>query len=127
MATNACPPYELKPTTAKIKKIIDQVHHKHLLVQSKENNQSGKKVLYDADKVPDLTSQISDDVRDLLRDLDMPRYKYFVQVVIGEKKNQSFYIADRHLIDDKVDCHGSVSFQSNSFFCVTSAYGIYHY
>ena len=83
------------------------------------------KIKYDPDKASRIVSDMSDMIKDKLRDLNLARYKYFVQVFMGEKKNQSIRIADRYLLNETYDCVASVTLQSDTFFCVALTYGIY--
>ena len=83
------------------------------------------KIPYDADRAAQLSGFLSDGIRSKLRNLNFSNYKYFVQVVIGEKKDQSVHIATRHFFDEMVDTWGSASFQSDTLYCTTVAYGIF--
>ena len=41
---------------------------------------------YKQDEAPELTKQIADRVKNRLKLLELPRYKYMVQVVVGEQR-----------------------------------------
>lgn len=114
--------FRYKPTTKKMEFIIEQVYDESLWVDEVDGKR--RKVRYDPDTASMIVARMSDLIKDKLRDLHFPNYKYFVQVFIGEKKDQSVCVADRHLLDEKVDCFASVSLQGDTFFCTTMTYGI---
>lgn len=57
----------------------------------------------------------------------MPRYKYVVQVFIGENKGAGIRIGTRALIDNASDGAASEHFITEQLFAVCIAYGVYLY
>jgi len=66
-------------------------------------------------------------VRTKLRELDLKGYRYFVEVVIGCRRNQGMHIKSKCLWDNELDVYASSTYLTDSIFCVTSAYGVYKY
>ena len=52
-----------------------------------------KSETYLSEKVPKWTKEISHNIITFLKSCDWPRYKYMVQVVIGEYKGQGFKLS----------------------------------
>lgn len=112
-----------KPTKRCIENVIHQVHD--ALLKSDEDKKHGE-FLYNVEMAPTLSTNIGDQVKNKLCDLNFRRYKYLVQVVIGEKKEQGVNMSSRQLFDNNCDRFGSVTFQNDFLFCTTTAYAVYH-
>jgi hypothetical protein len=64
-----------------MKQIITQVLNEKLCDE-------GPNAVYQADKVSALTKDIADAIKASLKAANYPRYKYLVQVVIGEQRGE---------------------------------------
>nr|CCA14559.1 hypothetical protein TRIADDRAFT_18983 [Albugo laibachii Nc14] len=106
----------LKPTTSKIKQILS-----HILQEKLE------KYVYQADKSAALTKELTDTIKTQLRAANYPRFKYIVQVVLGEQRGEGVRMGCRCLWDAGIDCYASETFVNDSFFCVAVAYAVYLY
>jgi len=58
------------------------------------------------------SKEIADSVRDKLKELQIPRYKYMVQVVVGERKSQGVRMGCRCLWDSETDNLASAEFSN---------------
>jgi hypothetical protein len=71
---------------------------------------------------PDTCSQwgreISDEIKLKLKDLQLPRYKYVVNVIIGEKRGEGVRIGARSFYDGDTDSMAQSTFMNESLFCV---------
>ncbi|KAG1688601.1 hypothetical protein DVH05_003527 [Phytophthora capsici] len=105
-----------KPTTTKMKQIIGQV-----LLEKLDN------ATYQSDRAAALTREIADSVKMKLKECNFPRFKYVVQVVIGEQRGEGVRMGCRCFWDSETDCYASETFSNDSLFCVTTAYSIYLY
>ena len=56
----------------------------------------------------------------------MPRYKFIVQVVMGELKGQGLRIASKCLWDVNFDSYASYTYQKNDFYCTAMVFGCYY-
>jgi hypothetical protein len=74
-----------------------------------------------------LAKQTADEIRDRLKDLNLPKYKLFVHVVIGESRGQGVQISNRCFWDDETDAFVSESVRNDTLYAVATAYGLYHY
>ena len=81
---------------------------------------------YDASSSPDQTKKIADLVRNQLKNLALPRYKFMVQVVIGELRGQGVQMGSRCFWDSSTDCQVSETFVNDALFCCATAYGVYY-
>jgi len=81
----------------------------------------------DAKYTTEGTKAIADAIRSRLKALGLPRYKYIVQVVIGENKGQGFRMATKCLWDGSTDDYASEDYKNDNIFAVAVAYGVYLY
>lgn len=71
---------------------------------------------------------IADEIKDRLRTIKrLHRYKFIVQVVIGDQKGQGVRMGTRCFWDPRSDAYATETYRSESLFCVATAYAIYHY
>lgn len=80
---------------------------------------------------PEITSQwcrdIADDIKIRLKELNLPRYKYVVNVAIGEQRGEGIRIGCRCFWDADVDASAQETFINESLFCSAIAFGVYLY
>lgn len=69
---------------------------------------------YTADATSPLTKEISDEVKQALKELNLPRYKYLVQVVIGEQRGEGVRMGCRCFWDSNTDNYASETFVNDS-------------
>ena len=65
---------------------------------------------YDADKCNEAAKLLSDNIRNRLKLLNYDRYKYVVQVIIGERREQGMYFGTRTFWDSNTDNQASENF-----------------
>jgi len=82
---------------------------------------------YDPDNCSTWCREISDEVKQRLKLLGMERYKWVVQVVIGEQKGAGVQVGCRCFWDPKTDNVAEEKFTNESIFAVAFAAGIYLY
>lgn len=126
MATTAAgqkhPTYQIRPgykervSVAAMKEIIDTILKEEL---------EGK--VYQVDQADGQTKRISDEIRTRLKEMNLPRYKFMVQVVLGEMRLEGVRMGCRTFWDNDTDAHVSSSFVNDSLFCVATAYAAYLY
>ena len=80
-----------------------------------------------ADHTADWTKGIANEIRDKLKGLGLDRYKYLVQVVMGEQRGQGVRMGCRCFWDSETDSNASEVFINDKLFCVASAYAVYLY
>ncbi|KAJ3023333.1 Tctex1 domain-containing protein 3 [Thoreauomyces humboldtii] len=84
------------------------------------------KVKYDGEKVPILCQSISNEILANVKKLDYDRYKYVVDVTIGEFKGQGIRVASRAVWDTTTDSYASSSFKNATLFAVAMVFGCYY-
>ena len=82
---------------------------------------------YKQDEAPELTKQIADRVKNRLKLLELPRYKYMVQVVVGEQRGEGVRMGCRCFWDADTDNYAEESYRNDSLFCVAAVFGSYLY
>ena len=73
------------------------------------------------------SKEIADSVRDKLKELQIPRYKYMVQVVVGERKSQGVRMGCRCLWDSETDNFATAEFSNVSFDFYCLEFGSYNH
>ncbi|KDR18945.1 tctex1 domain-containing protein 2-like isoform X2 [Zootermopsis nevadensis] len=73
------------------------------------------------------TKNIATSVRNKVKELGFKRYKYVVQVVLGEQHGAGIKIGSRCLWDADTDHYASDVFINESIFCMTVVFAIYFY
>lgn len=73
-----------------------------------------------------LVQNLSDLVRNRVKDLSSPRYKLVCNVFLGQLANQGLHIASRSLWDVENDSFASATFTNSSLFAVVTVHGLYY-
>jgi len=71
------------------------------------------------------TKTIANNIKQALKDLHIPRYKYCVSVIIGEMKGAGARMGFRCLWDASTDRSSQDIFVNDSLFAVAVAWGVY--
>lgn len=74
-----------------------------------------------------LSRQIADRVKYQLKELGKGRYKYIVQVVLGQQKGQGIQAGTRCFWDFETDAVAYEQYTTDNLFCLVTVYGIYLY
>ncbi|GAX80430.1 hypothetical protein CEUSTIGMA_g7869.t1 [Chlamydomonas eustigma] len=82
---------------------------------------------YHADNTSSWAREIADEVKKRLKEEGWTRYKYAVQVFIGEQRGEGVRLGCRGFWDPKTDNFATEIFQNESLFCVATAFGVYLY
>ncbi|KAA0186793.1 putative Axonemal dynein light chain [Fasciolopsis buskii] len=71
---------------------------------------------------------LADDIKHLMKkNFPLSRYRYLVQVVMGEQRGQGVKVAYRCYWDPDADNYAEATFMNDSLFCVAAAFGVYSY
>ena len=81
---------------------------------------------YNKDKCPTLTRDLSQMIKQRVREMDFERYKVVVTVVLGENTNQGCELASRSLWNTNTDNFVSIPYRNKTLFAVASVYGVYY-
>ena len=118
--------YEIRPKLI-VKFTKDKVYDKikNILDQKMEQ----MKERYNHEQATQLNKEISDTIRDELKDdkLNFKRYKIMVHCIIGEKKGQGIKIGCKCMWDTTCDAAVSASWESEYTYAFVIAYGVYFY
>ncbi|KAI9138690.1 Tctex-1 family-domain-containing protein [Paraphysoderma sedebokerense] len=82
-------------------------------------------VSYSAEKVPELTKSLSNQILQAVKKLEIPRYKLVAEVSIGEFKGQGIRVASRCVWDPNTDSYTSASYKNSTLFAVAIVFGAY--
>eukprot|EP00441_Pelagodinium_beii_P016340 CAMPEP_0197659034 /NCGR_PEP_ID=MMETSP1338-20131121/45927_1 /TAXON_ID=43686 ORGANISM="Pelagodinium beii, Strain RCC1491" /NCGR_SAMPLE_ID=MMETSP1338 /ASSEMBLY_ACC=CAM_ASM_000754 /LENGTH=128 /DNA_ID=CAMNT_0043235775 /DNA_START=96 /DNA_END=482 /DNA_ORIENTATION=- len=82
---------------------------------------------YQAEDAKIWTLDLSNEIKATVKqDVNIPRYKIIVQVVIGEQASQGVRVASKCLWDTSADNYASYTFENNSIFAVGMVFGCYY-
>ncbi|KAL3901253.1 MAG: hypothetical protein SGCHY_000747 [Lobulomycetales sp.] len=82
---------------------------------------------YHPDTASQWTKEIADDLKLRLKELNLPRYKYVCNVVIGEMRGEGVRLGCRCFWDSDTDNIAQETFINESLFCSAAAFGVYYY
>mmetsp|Transcript_20234 Transcript_20234/g.26190 ORF Transcript_20234/g.26190 Transcript_20234/m.26190 type:complete len:136 (-) Transcript_20234:10-417(-) len=108
------PPYTQRASANTMKEIIHGVLEKELAGQ-----------IYQGDRVQHQTKAIADEIKDKLKALNLPRYKFCVQAVIGEQRGEGVRMGCRTFWEATTDTYASDTYINDSLFCCVVAYAVY--
>jgi hypothetical protein len=80
---------------------------------------------YNPATVNDLVKDISRTVHQLMKTVELPRYKIITQTTIGQKLDQILSVASRCLWDPKTDNMISVNYECRDMFGIVNVYAVY--
>ncbi|KAI9208817.1 flagellar inner arm dynein light chain [Polychytrium aggregatum] len=84
-------------------------------------------IVYHPDSCSQLSREIADEIKNKLKELDLSRYKFVVNVVIGEMRGEGVRMGCRCFWDADTDNLAQDVFMNDSLFCVAVAHGVYYY
>mmetsp|Transcript_5549 Transcript_5549/g.18713 ORF Transcript_5549/g.18713 Transcript_5549/m.18713 type:complete len:136 (+) Transcript_5549:641-1048(+) len=82
--------------------------------------------VYDQVRSAQVAKELSDKIKEEVKNLGYERYKLVVQVTVGQKKGQGMRIVSRCLWDTAVDSFASDYYENESVYCVAQVYGLYY-
>ncbi|CAH1245857.1 TCTEX1D2 [Branchiostoma lanceolatum] len=82
---------------------------------------------YDGEQTAELCKHLSNEIKKKLKELSYDRYKFVVQVVVGEQKGEGVKMACRSFWDADTDNYAQDIFMNDSLFCVAAAFGVFYY
>lgn len=82
---------------------------------------------YEGEECAEASKSLSETARDRLKALNYDRYKFVVQVVIGERRDQGVRMGTRCFWDSTTDNQASATFFNDHIFCVATAFAVYFY
>ncbi|RKP24586.1 Tctex-1 family-domain-containing protein [Syncephalis pseudoplumigaleata] len=82
---------------------------------------------YDAETASDTAKSLADTIKDKLKELELSRYKYVVNVVLGENAGIGARMDCRCFWDVDTDKMVKETYANDSLFCVVAVFGAYLY
>ena len=82
---------------------------------------------YDPNETSAWSKEIASAIKSRLKSLSLARYKFLVQVVIGEMKGAGAHSGCRCLWDQQTDGMAQAKMQNESLFCIAVAFAVYLY
>ncbi|KAJ1531734.1 hypothetical protein ONE63_000397 [Megalurothrips usitatus] len=98
---------------------------KEIILNILTENLSGK--VYASEEVGSLTKDLACQVRSTVKDMPFPRYKFMVQVVLGEQRAAGVKMGARCMWDSDADSYASAEYQNDSLFCVATVFAVFTY
>ncbi|KAF0980877.1 hypothetical protein FDP41_012665 [Naegleria fowleri] len=110
------PNFRHKFKSSEVKEIIKEVV---------TNRLKGKD--YQMEQVQQWIKDICNEIRDKCMELKYERYKFIVNVMIGEQRGEGVKMGCRCFWDEDCDSYATHTFMNHSLFCSVTAFGIYNY
>ena len=82
---------------------------------------------FDESKAKIWTNTLNKNIKQFLKNCEWKRYKYIVQVFIGENKGQGIELGTKQLWDQNNDNISYANYINESLYCICIAYAIYVY
>ncbi|XP_015183553.1 PREDICTED: tctex1 domain-containing protein 2-like [Polistes dominula] len=82
---------------------------------------------YNAQDAVQWTKNIADILKVKIKELQFKRYKYVVNVVLGEQHGAGIKMGTRCIWDTEADAYAFDSFVNDTIFCVATVYAVYFY
>ena len=82
-------------------------------------------VTYNERMASNLTRTLSNSVKERVKSLHLPRYKFVVTSLIGEKAGQGLKSSSRCLWNERTDSYTSVHYENTSLFAVVNVHAVY--
>ncbi|XP_014486927.1 PREDICTED: tctex1 domain-containing protein 2-like [Dinoponera quadriceps] len=82
---------------------------------------------YDAQAAAQWTKDIADIIEGKIKNLHFKRYKYIVNVILGQQHGAGVKVGTRCIWDAEADTYAYDSFINDTIFCVAAVYAIYFY
>jgi hypothetical protein len=87
----------------------------------------GPLVPYEHEKVPQISRDIAENVRNTLRTAQNPRYKLMVQVLIGQRGGQGVRMGASCFWDSDTDNMATFNYINDALFCIVTVFACYLY
>ncbi|XP_077134603.1 dynein light chain Tctex-type 4-like [Ranitomeya variabilis] len=85
-----------------------------------------RNVTYDPSTSADLTKNLCEDIKKMVRRVTPPRYKLICNMAVGSKNREDVLMTSQCLWDSYSDNVTSCSFQNSTMFCVVTVYAVYY-
>lgn len=80
---------------------------------------------YEAKRCSHLAQNLTDVIKNRLKEMHMPRYKIVCSVMIGQNADQCLRCSSRCLWNTDTDNYASATYKNNSLFAIANVYGLY--
>lgn len=87
----------------------------------------GPHVVYEHEKIPQISHDIAENVRNSLRTAQNPRYKIMVQVLIGQRGGQGVRMGASCFWDSDTDNLATYNYVNDALFCIVTVFACYLY
>ena len=83
---------------------------------------------YNSELTAQWTREIADEIKNKLKtEMELPRYKFVVQAVVGEQRGEGVRMGCRCFWDADTDAYAEESYRNETLFCSATVFGIYLY
>ncbi|XP_029648910.1 tctex1 domain-containing protein 2-like [Octopus sinensis] len=111
--------FQLAPSQRFIPRCVEGIIKDIMLAEDLAN------AIYNAEAAPSLVIKMSDEIKEKLKLLSWKRYRYVVQVLVGQNLSQHFMMASRCLWNEEVDNFVVVKYNNSNLFVICSVFATY--
>ncbi|KAK3089016.1 hypothetical protein FSP39_000165 [Pinctada imbricata] len=97
-----------------VEKCLSDILQKHL-----------RRLKYEPKRCKDVSKTLSEYVRDEVKSMHYPRYRFIAVVSIGQMKNATLTLGSRCIWDDQQDNFACSTFSNGSIFAVAQVYAVF--
>ncbi|XP_024938441.1 tctex1 domain-containing protein 2 [Cephus cinctus] len=83
--------------------------------------------VYNVEEAEQWMKEIADLIKEKIKELKFGRYKYIVNVVLGEQHGAGLKMGTRCIWDAEADSYAYDNFVNDTIFCVATVYAVYFY
>ena len=80
---------------------------------------------YESERASRMCTSLADQIRERVKDLDIPRYKFVCSVFIAENKEQGVQSVSRCLWNHSTDSYVTVNYSNTSLYATAMVHGVY--
>uniref|UniRef100_A0AAF5Q3I5 Tctex1 domain-containing protein 2 n=2 Tax=Wuchereria bancrofti TaxID=6293 RepID=A0AAF5Q3I5_WUCBA len=82
---------------------------------------------FESSSAEQLSNSLSAIIRNRLKELNLPKYKYIIQVILGEERGQRVRAHAACLWDSDTDSVAHYVYSNDHLFCEASIFAVFHY
>ncbi|KAM3729030.1 Dynein light chain Tctex-type protein 2B [Dirofilaria immitis] len=83
--------------------------------------------IFESNNAEQLSNSLADKIRNRLKELNLPKYKYIIQVILGEERGQRVRAHGACMWDSDTDSAAHHVYSNEHLFCEATIFAVFHY
>ncbi|ORX87510.1 hypothetical protein BCR32DRAFT_264274 [Anaeromyces robustus] len=124
--------YQLKPTkkfsSYEVKKMLDELLQKKFVTVHQEEDEDPETIYfqYETKKAQEMSKELANEILEEVKKFEYDRYKFVVDVTIGEYTGQGVRVSSRAIWDTSTDSYASSTYRHGNVFVTAIVFGCYY-